>query len=104
MCEVREEYNRRMGSIEGKFRAICQRYHELTLELAGKNEAIERMAQQIAHLQAQLEEANHTIKGFEQRAASAEQSSKAISSNLRPSNGESSQPIEADPLPSPQLI
>ena len=30
MCEPREEYNRRMGSIENKFKVICQRYHELT--------------------------------------------------------------------------
>lgn len=40
MCEMREEYNRRMGSIETKFKLICQRYHELTKELALKDATI----------------------------------------------------------------
>jgi septal ring factor EnvC (AmiA/AmiB activator) len=72
MCDVKVVYNRRMGSIEDKFRAICERYYQLTQELALKNEAIAAMTQQMALLEGKLEEANSTIAELKKHIIKAE--------------------------------
>lgn len=50
-----------MGSIESKFKIICQRYHELTQQLTLKDATISEMAQQITYLESKLQTAQTTI-------------------------------------------